>query len=120
MSGVITTGSFPKALKPGVHEFFGMSYDQKEQQCKFLFSTEQAKYGTEQDVSTSGTGLAPVKDEGGSVKYDSAEQFYTNRSEMIVYGLGIQITREEMDLIITTTYLSLGFNCGWIWTSTDE
>jgi phage major head subunit gpT-like protein len=97
MSGVITTGSFPKALKPGVNSFFGLTYDEKEQQCKYLFDTEQSVYAYEEDVATSGTGLAPVKGEGESVQYDSAEQFYTNKATNIVYGLGFQITREEME-----------------------
>jgi hypothetical protein len=97
MSGIINRGSFPKALKEGVKGWFGDSYDEKPLQCNYLFETVSSSRAYEEDVLSTGTGLAPAKPEGASVKYDSMSQGYVNRADNVTYALGIQITREEME-----------------------
>lgn len=93
----ITTGSFPKMLKEGVYTIFGMTYNEKELQCKHLFDTSISTRKYEEAVLSSPMGLAPVKPEGASIKYDNMEQGYTNRATNVTYGLGFIITEEEMD-----------------------
>jgi len=43
MAGVITTGNHPKALWPGVHKFFGLTYNQHPTEYTEIFETRTSK-----------------------------------------------------------------------------
>jgi hypothetical protein len=90
----ITTGSFQKALWPGVNAWFGAEYDQYPVEWDKLFEKHTSRKAFEEDVGGSYFGLASIKQEGESVPYDSARQGYTTRYQHVVYGLGFIITRE--------------------------
>ncbi len=97
MPGVITTGSIPKALWPGVQHFWGIFYNEHDAQYKDLFDTESSYKNYEEDVQVVSFGLAPSKSQGSSVVYDSESQGFTNRSTHVSYALGYVVTREEME-----------------------
>ena len=97
MSGVITTGSHPKALWPGVFSMFGMTYENHKEEWRDLVDYQTSDKNYEEMVQNNGFGLAAVKEQGASVGYDSTSQGGTARATHIVYGLGYIVTREEIE-----------------------
>lgn len=96
MPGVITTGSIPKALWPGIKNWWGVFYNDHKDEYKDLFMTESSDKKYEEDVQVVSFGLAPQKTEGAPVLYDSETQGFVNRSTHVAYGLGCIITKEEI------------------------
>ena len=95
--GVITSGSFAKALWPGVNKWYGTAYNELGSEWDKLFEKNTSKKAFEEDVGYSSFGLASVKAEGAPVVYDSARQGYTTRYQHVVYALGFIITRETYE-----------------------
>jgi len=95
MSGIITTGSNPKLLWPGLHSQWGLVYNEHGFQCKELFTTESSSRAYEEDVELIGFGLAPVKEQGKSTSYDTSRQGFTTRYTNKAYALGFIVTYEE-------------------------
>lgn len=94
---VITSGSFAKALWPGVNAWYGKSYDEYAVEYTQLFDKFTSTRAFEEDVGISSFGLAVVKPEGAPVSYDSEKQGFITRYQHVVYALGFIITREMMD-----------------------
>jgi hypothetical protein len=94
---VINTGSFAKALWPGVNAWFGKAYDEYPVEYTSLFDKHTSSRAWEEDVGTSGLGLAIQKGEGAPVSYDSERQGFINRYQHTVFALGFAITREMME-----------------------
>jgi len=94
---MINSGSFAKALWPGVNAWYGNAYTEHNEQCKDLFETFSSRKAFEEDMGTSGFGLAAVKKEGGTVPYDTAQQGFLTRYSHVTYGLGFVITREIVE-----------------------
>ncbi len=61
---LITTGSDPKAMRPGVNRWFGVAYDEHKEQWPELFDKHTSEMAWEEDVLQTGFGLAQVKDQG--------------------------------------------------------
>jgi len=97
MAGVITTGSHPKALWPGIKAWWGQVYDEHPEEYTALFDKESSQQNYEEDVQVTGFGLAPVKSEGAGVQYDSEVQGFTTRYTHVAYALGYIVTKEELD-----------------------
>lgn len=93
----ITTGSFAKALWPGVNKWYGEAYAERPTEWTDLFDTETSTKAWEEDVGVSGFGLAGLKPEGQAVGYDTAIQTFINRYVHKTYALGFIITEEAMD-----------------------
>ena len=93
----INTGSFAKALWPGVNSWYGQAYDEHGVEYMDLFDTETSRKAYEEDMGTSMFGLAAVKPEGNAVSYDTAQQGFLTRYTHVTYGLGFIITREMVD-----------------------
>ena len=97
MAGVITTGSHPKALWPGVKAWWGQVYDEHPEEYIHLFDKDTSMQNYEEDVQLTGFGLAPVKAEGQGVQYDSEVQGFITRYTHVAYALGYIVTKEELD-----------------------
>lgn len=93
----INSGSFTKALWPGVNAWYGEGYDEFEVKWKSLFEQHTSRRAFEEDVGTTGFGLLQVKPEGSSVTFDAMTQGYVNRYTHIVYASGFIITKEMRD-----------------------
>ena len=93
---VITTGNHPKALWPGVYAWFGARYDTHPRFYEKLFDMKDSSQHFEELAQQTGFGLAPVKPQGDSVAYDSHAQGYVARATHVAYGLGYNVTREEL------------------------
>lgn len=95
---VITTGNHPKALWPGIHAWWGLSYNKHPLEWSTIFDMkESSDKAYEEDVEGTGFGLAPAKPEAAGVSYDSHTQGATTRYTHVVYGLGFIVSEEEED-----------------------
>jgi len=97
MAGVITTGSNPKLLWPGIKAIFGQKYNEHPLEWKEFLEDKTSDKNYEEEVEIPGFGLAGVKDQGGSVSYDSTAQGVTKRYTHVAYGLGFICTEEEIE-----------------------
>lgn len=94
--GTINTGSHPKALWPGVHDFWGQIFNEHPPEYPDLFDILESEMAYEEEVQITGFGLAPVKTEGGNLSYDSEVQGPVSRYTHIAYALGYVVTYEEL------------------------
>lgn len=97
MSGIINSGSFAKALWPGVNAWYGKAYNQYDVEYTQLFDMYTTKRAFEEDVGISSFGLAVVKPEGAPISYDIEKQGFITRYQPVVYALGFVVTREMFD-----------------------
>lgn len=93
----INTGSFGKALWPGVNTWYGKAYDEFDVEWSKVFTTRSSRKNFEEDISISSFGLAVQKGEGASVTYDTEQQGFIDRYTHVVYSLGFIITREMVE-----------------------
>lgn len=94
---IINSGSFAKALWPGVNAWYGKSYKDYPEEFKQLFETHTSRRAFEEDVGISSFGLAVQKAEGAPITYDSERQGFINRYQHVVFALGFIITKEAFD-----------------------
>src|SRR3972149_1497215 len=94
---VINTSSFAKALWPGVNAWYGKAYKEYPVEWDKLVEKYTSKRNFEEDVGTSGFGLAVVKGQGEPITYDEERQAFISRYSHIVYGLGFIVTREMFE-----------------------
>jgi hypothetical protein len=94
---VINSGSFAKALWPGVNAWYGKEYAEYPVEWDKLFDKFTSDRAFEEDVGVSSFGLAVVKPEGSPISYDSEKQGFITRYQHVVYALGFVITREIME-----------------------
>jgi len=94
---IINSGSFSKALWPGVNAWYGKAYDEYETEYDKLFDKFTSQKAFEEDVGISSFGLAVNKPEGAGISYDSERQAFTTRYQHAVFALGFVITREMME-----------------------
>jgi hypothetical protein len=94
---LINTGSFGKALWPGINKWYGDSYAEFQTEYDKIFTKNTSRKAFEEDVGTSMFGLAQQKGEGQAVSYDSAQQGFIDRYTHVTYGLGFVITKEMVE-----------------------
>lgn len=96
MAGVINTGTHPKLLWPGIHAIWGQVYNEHATEYTDLYNVEDSDKAYEQDVQITGFGLAPIKNQGQGVSYDSEVQGIVSTYTHIAYALGYIVTYEEL------------------------
>ena len=94
---IITTGSFTKALWPGVNAWYGKAYNDWKVEWDKIFSTHSSRKAWEEDVSVSSLGLAQITGEGAPTPYDTEHQGFVSRYTHVQYGLGFIITRNMVE-----------------------
>lgn len=97
MAGVITTGAHPKALFPGIKAWWGRQYNEWPVEYTDLFDTDTSRQAYEETVEATGFGLAPVKEQGKPISYDSETQGTVTRFTHLAYALGYIVTHEELN-----------------------
>ena len=90
----INSASFAKTLWPGINAWYGRSYDEWPVEYTELFDTTSSNRAYEEDVGTTGFGLAQIKPEGQALAYDEESQAFVTRYAHVVYALEFVVTRE--------------------------
>ncbi len=93
---VITTGSAPKTLWPGIWAFWGTSYNKHPHLYLELFEIKQSQQAYEETPELVSFGLAPIKEQATSVQYDSWRQSFVTRYTHKAYALGFIVSHEEL------------------------
>ena|SRR3990167_1333128 len=93
---VITTGSFPKSLMPGVHKWWGAMYQRHDPVWPKCFDGLTSKRAYEEEVEEVGYGLLSTKAQGAGITYDTAHQGATSRYTQVTYASGAMVTMEEL------------------------
>lgn len=93
MAGIIISGTIPKAMRPGVKDYFG-KYDELDKYNEMMFTAISSDKGYEEYVQVNNMGLAPAKPEGSATTYDAISQGYTQRLTNAAYSKGFIISRE--------------------------
>jgi hypothetical protein len=96
MSQLITSGTTPKAMWPGISAWFGQDYDEHPVEWTDLFEQDTSDKAYEEVVESVGFGLPQVKPAGESITYDTTSQGVTARFTHVAYALGFMVTAEEM------------------------
>lgn len=94
---LINSGSFAKALWPGVNAWYGKAYKEYPTEWDKIFDKYTSSKAYEEDVGVSSFGLFNVKPEGQPISYDSERQGFTTRYSHVTYALGFIVTREIFD-----------------------
>lgn len=94
--GVITTGSHPKLLWPGIKGIWGRTYDGWQTEYTDLFNEVRSDKAYEEYVQISRFGLAQIKPQGQSLEYDSEFQGATTRLTNVAIAQGYAVTIEEI------------------------
>ena len=89
----INTGSFGKALWPGINKWYGDAYSEWKTEYTDIFVTNPSRKAFEEEIGVSTFGLMIQKAEGGSTSFDSAQQGFIDRYTHGEYALGFQITK---------------------------
>jgi hypothetical protein len=89
----INSGTFGKALWPGVNKWYGDAYAEWPVEWDKIFKKESSRKAFEEDVGLSGFGLMTQKGEGIPVTYDTMKTAFVDRYQHVEYGLGFIITK---------------------------
>src|SRR5690242_18288242 len=94
---VITRAAHPSDLWPGIMAHFGKTYKEMETQYSKIFEDKTSDKAYEELVESTTFGLAVVKNEGQAISYDTDGEGYKTRLINVVYGLGYNVSREEIE-----------------------
>lgn len=93
----INTGSYVKALVPGVNAWWEAKHNEHATEWTKLFERYKSSRAYEEDVQRTGLGYLQVKGEGEPITYDGHVQGPVTRYVHTVYALGFIITREMFE-----------------------
>jgi len=94
---IITQSTWAKAVWPGVNTWYGQAYNEFKVEWTDYFEQNTSKRAFEEDVGSSGFGLASVVTEGSGVTFDTQSQGFTTRYTHVRYGLGFVVTKIAFD-----------------------
>ena len=94
----ISRAQLLKELLPGLNALFGLEYEKYEDEHTQVYEVENSERSFEEEVKLSGFGAAPVKQEGASIEYDTAQESFTSRYNHETVAMGFSITEEAMEL----------------------
>ena len=93
----ISRAQLLKELLPGLNALFGLEYEKYDDEHADIYETEASDRSFEEEVKLSGFGAAPVKQEGSSIAYDTAQESFTARYNHETIATGFSITEEAME-----------------------
>lgn len=93
----ISRAQMMKELLPGLNALFGMEYGSYDNEHEDIYEMETSDRAFEEEVQLSGFGSAPVKSEGASIAYDTAQEVFTARYNHETIALGFSITEEAIE-----------------------
>ena len=93
----ISRNQLVKELEPGLNALFGLEYNNYDNQHAEIFDTENSDRAFEEEVMLSGFANAPIKAEGTSISFDSAQETFTARYTHETLALAFAITEEAIE-----------------------
>ena len=93
----INRARISRQLVPGLNAIFGTKYKDWPEQHTQIFKMESSQREYEEELKTTGMGLAPVKKEGAGVVYDAYSESYRVRYYHDTIALGYEITEEALE-----------------------
>ena len=93
----ISRAQLLKELLPGLNALFGLEYGKYDNEHEDIYESESSDRSFEEEVKLSGFGAAPVKQEGASIAYDTAQESFTARYNHETIATGFSITEEAME-----------------------
>ena len=93
----ISRAQMMKELLPGLNALFGLEYNLYEDETAAVYETESSERAFEEEVKLAGFGAAPVKSEGSSITYDTAQEHFTARYNHETIAMGFAITEEAVE-----------------------
>jgi hypothetical protein len=89
----ISRSQLLKELLPGLNALFGLEYDKYEDEHAEIYETENSERSFEEEVKLSGFGAAPVKNEGASITFDTAQEAFTSHCLQGIQKLWLALWR---------------------------
>lgn len=93
----ISRNQLLKELVPGLNKLFGLEYARYPDEHKDIFEMDSTVRAWEEETKLSGFGMAPQKTEGDATTYDTAQEAWTARYNVLTYALGFALTEEAME-----------------------
>lgn len=93
----ISRAQMLKELEPGLNRIFGTNYAKFPEQHGMIYEESSSDRNFEEDLKLSGFGIAPVKNEGAAVTYDSLQEMWTARYVHDTIALAFSVTEEAME-----------------------
>ena len=93
----ISRAQLLKELLPGLNALFGMEYERYGEEHKEIYEQETSDRSFEEETKLSGFGAAPVKQEGGAIEYDAAQEAFTARYTHETVAMGFALTEEAIE-----------------------
>jgi phage major head subunit gpT-like protein len=93
----ISRAQMMKELLPGLNALFGLEYKTYDSEYEAIYETESSERAFEEEVKLAGFGAAPVKSEGSSITYDTAQEDFTSRYTHETIAMGFSITEEAVE-----------------------
>lgn len=107
MSDITNRALIAQRLSPGLADVLGMDYKTYTEWNK-LVTVKKSEKAYEEVLMTAGLGLAPVKNEGSSIKISSVRDTYKSRGVHQTIALGHAITEEAIEDDLYTDIASKG------------
>jgi hypothetical protein len=89
----INTGSFGRALWPGIKNWYGKAYDEYATEYDKIYADDSSTKAFEIDMSVSSFGLAIQRTEGAPVNYDTEQQGFEEKYTHAEFALGFIVTK---------------------------
>lgn len=93
----ISRAQLLRELIPGLDALFGMEYNRYENEYAEIYTEHSSERSFEQDVKVTGFQSAPVKQEGASILFDTAQEGYTATYTMETISMGFALTEEAFE-----------------------
>lgn len=103
--GLITSGSALSALRPGIHDWWGLGYKMRPEQFSQIFEMLTTSLNYERDVNMYGLGYAKVRPEGTTTEYDEMGEGFKYDYIPVIYSNGARVTHQA---IINNQYMKMG------------
>ena len=97
MTSIISSGTHPKELWPGIKKIGGDTYNEGVPIWAQVFEKAKSDKAFEEYLERTSTGLGAIIAEGAGVTYDGTGQGYVTRATNVVYGLGAIVTQVAIE-----------------------
>lgn len=101
---ILTSGAIAAALRPGLHEMWGLGKNMRPEEYSQIFEKLSTNLNYERDQQVFGLGLAQTRPEGTATNFDSMGQGFHFDYVPVIYSKGVRITHQA---IINNQYMQV-------------